>query len=122
MSTTTTPIPAHRSGAGAVDLRGRFEPSREQLRVAAAMFGAAPEEVTSVVVPVVMSGTDPRPEHPGGYWLADRGRQDGVYGFPAARRAAEEAASAHLRRDGRHGLAGWVSIRPDGTWAPLDGA
>jgi hypothetical protein len=118
MSATTTYLP----GPGDNDLRGRFQPSREQLRVAAAMFRASPEDVTSVVVPVVMSEADPRPEHPGGYWLADRGRRDGAYGFPAARRAAEAAASAHLLRAGRHGLAGWVSIRPDGTWSALDGA
>ena len=111
------------------DLRRRLQPSREQLRVAAAMFRAATEDVTSVVVPVVVAGGDgvvPTPggrlEYPGGYWLADRGSRDGAYGYPAARDAAEAAAEAHVRAHGHRGVPGWVSIRPDGSWAALDGA
>ena len=114
------------------DLRGRLHPSREQLRMAAAMFRVATEDVTSVVVPVVVAeGGDPRRdatapdagrlEYPGGYWLADRGRTDGIYSYPAAREAAEAAAAAYLERHGGHGVPGWVTIRPDGTWAALDG-
>jgi len=115
------------------DLRGRLHPSREQLRMAAAMFRVATEDVTSVVVPVVVAeGGDPRRdatapdagrlEYPGGYWLADRGSRDGAYGYHAARDAAAAAAEAHLRHHGRGGRPGWVSIRPDGTWSALDGA
>ncbi len=37
--------------ASAAPLRQRLHPSREQLRVAAAMFRVATEDVTSVVVP-----------------------------------------------------------------------
>jgi len=113
------------------DLRQFARPSREQLRVAAAMFAAAPEEVTSVVVPVVLAvvvseanageQTAARPEYPGGYWLADRSAREGVYSFVAARDAAEAAAEAHLRACGRRGVAGWVSIRPNGSWAAFDG-
>jgi hypothetical protein len=115
------------------DLRRRMRPSREQLRVAAAMLSAAPEEVTSVVVPVIVSGSagrdgripnvaaNPRLEYPGGYWLADRSVPIGAYGYRAAREAAEAAAEAHLRGCGARGVSGWVSIRTDGTWAALDG-
>jgi hypothetical protein len=104
----------------APDERRRLRPSREQLRVAAAMFAAAPEEVTSVVVPIVM-GDPGRVEYPGGYWLADRSVPDGSYGYRAAREAAEAAAEAHLRDRGGDGVPGWVSIRPNGTWAAFDG-
>ena len=100
------------------DTRRRLRPSREQLRVAAAMFAAAPEEVTSVVVPIVLAE---RLEHPGGYWLADRGTPEGAYGYRAARDAAEAAAAAHLQGTGRRGLPAWVAIRPNGTWAAFDG-
>jgi hypothetical protein len=110
------------------DLRRRIRPSREQLRVAAAIFAAACEDVTSVVVPVaVPDGGDDvgraeqSLEYPGGYWLADRGRRDGIYGYPAAREAALSAARTHLRTHGQRGVPGWVSIRPDGSWAGFDG-
>lgn len=113
------------SAAPDPDLRRRIRPSREQLRVAAAMFAAAPEDVTSVVVPVVVTGPvdapDPRFEYPGGYWLADRSAATGVYGYRVARDAAGAAAEAHLRERGGAGLPGWVSIRTDGTWAAFDG-
>jgi hypothetical protein len=113
---TTAPDPA---------LRSRIRPSREQLRVAAAMFAAAPEDVTSVVVPIVVSDpvhpADPRVEYPGGYWLADRGSTTGAYDYRSARDAAEAAAEAHLRERGGAGLPGWVSIRTNGTWAAFDG-
>jgi translation elongation factor EF-Tu-like GTPase len=109
------------------DLRRRIRPSREQLRVAAAMFAVACEDVTSVVVPVVVTGSvdvgpadaDPRLEYPGGYWLADRSASTGAYGYGPARDAAEAAAAAHLRARGVRGVPAWVSIRTDGTWAPL---
>jgi hypothetical protein len=116
------------------ELFRRLRPSREQLRVAAAMFRVATEDVTSVVVPVVAAGMDgaglddvrramaPRLEYPGGYWLADRGSRDGAYSFPVAREAAAAAARAHLRSHGDRGVPGWVTIRPDGTWMALDGA
>lgn len=103
------------------DVRRRARPSREQLRVAAAMFAAATEDVTSVVVPIVMTGDDRRPEYPGGYWLADHSAVGGAYGYRAARDAAEAVAEAHLRDRGGRGLPGWVSIRTDGTWAAFDG-
>jgi len=115
------------------DLRERLHPSREQLRVAAAMFRVATEDITSVVVPVVAAlADDLQPEgvhpdvdgleYPGGYWLADRCCRDGAYSFRAARDAAEATAQAHLSRRGGHGCPGWVSIRPDGSWSALDGA
>ena len=95
------------------------------------MFAVAPEEVTTVVVPVVLPDAAPepdavqpaaqRPEYPGGYWLADRSTREGLYSFAAARAAAEAAAEAHLRVRGRRGVAGWVSIRPNGSWAAFDG-
>lgn len=114
--------------APAPELRRRIRPSREQLRIAAAMLAAAPEDVTSVVVPIVMSGADSaglgwneRLDHPGGYWLADRSQPDGRYGYRAARQAAEAAAEAHLDRHDAVGVAGWVSIRTDGTWVAFDG-
>ena len=112
------------------EMRRHLFPSREQLRMAAAMFRVATEDVTSVVVPVVAQDMDgaaapdrdeDRLEYPGGYWLADRGRTDGIYSYPAAREAAEAAAAAYLERHGGHGVPGWVTIRPDGTWAALDG-
>jgi hypothetical protein len=125
MSTTmSTTAPAPLTN----DPRGLVRPSREQLRVAKAMFAVAPEDVTSVVVPVAMPGTDVdgpargRVEYPGGYWLADRGSRDGAYSFLAARDAARSAAERHLRACGQQGVAGWVSIRPNGTWALFDGA
>jgi hypothetical protein len=109
------------------DLRRRLRPSREQLReqlrVAAAMFRVATEDVTSVVVPVVAPdaagpdgvGPAPRLEYPGGYWLADRGSRDGAYSFPTAREAAAAAARAHVRRHGERGVPGWS---PSGPTAP----
>jgi hypothetical protein len=118
------------------ELCRRLRPSREQLRVAAAMFRASTEDVTSIVVPVVAAypidrsiepaGRTPRPgaerlEHPGGYWLADRASRDGEHGYLAAHDAAEAAARAHLDRDGTPGVAGWVAIRPDGTWTAFAG-
>jgi hypothetical protein len=113
------------------DVRRQLHPSREQLRVAAAMFGAATEDVTAIVVPVVVPAAagpvvaeqlDAQPvEYPGGYWLADRAGREGAYSFSAARDAAQAAAQAYLGRAGRNGLAGWISIRPNGTWAALDG-
>lgn len=113
-------------------LRQRMHPSREQLRVAAAMFRVATEDVTSVVVPVAAPEPDvaaaaavrpdPALEFPGGYWLADRATREGAYGYRAARDAARDAAQAHLRRHGRAGVPGWVTIRPDGSWTALDGA
>lgn len=105
-------VPSHLAEA-----RRQVRPSREQLRVAAAMFAAAPEDVTSVVVPVVVPGTALRSEHPGGYWLADRSAREGHYAFSAACDAARDVATGHLRSRGRQGVAGWVSIRPDGSWA-----
>lgn len=119
----TTPTLAHPD----TDLRRRVRPSREQLRVAAAIFTAATEDVTSVVVPIVVPGSDGGHvsersfEYPGGYWLADRGSPEGAYSFRVARDAAAAAAEAHLRTRGRRGVPGWVSIRPDGTWAVGDG-
>jgi hypothetical protein len=112
-----------------VEVQERVRPTREQLRVAAAMFAAAPEEVTAVVVPAVVllepwdaAGTPaPRPAHPGGYWLADRGTRDGAYSFVEAVQAARIAAEAHLRAHGQRGAACWVTIRPDGSWVALDG-
>lgn len=114
--------------APAPELRRRIRPSREQLRIAAAMLATAPEEVTAVVVPIVMTGADSaglgwndRLEYPGGYWLADRSSPHGRYGYRAAREAAEAVAEAHLQRSGGIGVAGWVSIRTDGTWSAFDG-
>ncbi|HEY6798722.1 MAG TPA: hypothetical protein VI248_28935 [Kineosporiaceae bacterium] len=112
------------------DLRRRLRPSREQLRIAAAMFRAATEDITSVVVPVAAACADGPVdrgpvtwlEYPGGYWLADRGSRHGAYSFPIACRAAEAAALAHLCSRGERGVPGWVTIRPDGTWTVLDGA
>ena len=113
------------------DLRERMCPSREQLRVAAAMFGAATEDVTVIVVPVVVpvapdqlvaGPAAARPvQYPGGYWLADRGGREGAYSFRAAREAAQAVAREHLQAGGGQGVAGWISIRPNGTWAALDG-
>jgi hypothetical protein len=110
------------------DLRARIRPSREQVRVAAAIFSAATEDVTAGVVPVVVADSDHQEptaqwplEYPGGYWLADRGRRDGTYGYTIAREAAEAAAQTHLRINDRRGIPGWVNIRPDGTGAGFDG-
>jgi hypothetical protein len=108
------------STLSAPDVRRRVRPSREQLRIAAAMFAVASEDVTSVVVPIVVSEPS-RVEYPGGYWLADRSVPDGSYGYLAAREAAEAAAEAHVRDHGGRGVPGWVSIRTDGTWAAFDG-
>lgn len=119
----TTPTLTHPDS----HLQRRVRPSREQLRVAAAIFTAATEDVTSVVVPIVVPGTDGGRasersfEYPGGYWLADRGSPEGAYSFRVARDAAAAAAEAHLRSRGQQGVPGWVSIRPDGTWAVFDG-
>ena len=63
----------------------------------------------------------PATEHPGGYWLADRGSPDGAYSYRAARDAAESAAKLYLRTLGRRGVPGWINIRPNGTWAVFDG-
>jgi hypothetical protein len=107
-------------GAGPLPVRPR--PSREQLRVAAAMFAAAPEDVTSVVVPIVLTEPDQPTrsevglEHPGGYWLADRSARAGSYSYNAARAAATATAQAHLHARGLRGVPGSVSIRPDGSW------
>jgi hypothetical protein len=118
MTTTTLALPD-------ADVRRHVRPSREQLRVAAAMFAVASEDITSVVVPVVVPvgvpGADDRLEYPGGFWLADRSAHDGHYAFGSACEAAEATAEAYVRDGGGHGLPGWVTIRTDGTWSAFDG-